>query len=236
LAEADKIKLQEYTLKLMQDHSQLFMGVQPNFYFLVEFLVSSLIGQANAIFKVMLTLRKVRLNETFELIALYMGVSVSHASEVFRNTLPTIAASLYESILKKIPKKTTLRNLPVAFRLNYASVTHTFDGFEIQIETPSNSMHRAVTWSSYKGGPTLKYLVSVTPDGFCNDISRGYGGRNSDIAITNDCGVLDNIERGSAVLADRGFKHIEAALDTRGVTLLRPPSVYKNKPMSEEES
>jgi DDE superfamily endonuclease len=219
----------------MQENSQLFMGVQPDFYFLVEYLASFMVGQKNAVFKVMLTLRKIRLNEVFEIIALYMGISVSHAADVFRNTLPTLASCFLECIMK-IDKKTILRNLPTAFRLNYSPVTNTVDGFEIQIETPSNAMHRAVTWSSYKGSPTLKYLVSITPDGYCNKMSRGYGGRNSDIAITNDCGLLDTLERGSAVLADRGFKHIEAALDTRGVTLLRPPSVSKNKPMSKVEN
>lgn len=234
LSQIDKSQIQSLSLRLMRENSQLFMGVHPESAFIIQKLADVLGSHDSMIFEVMLTLRRVRLNEVFELIALYMGVSLSHASAVFRRTLPTVAACLKELVIN-VSKPTSLRNLPIAFRMHYSNVTHILDCYEIQIQTPSNSIHRAVTWSSYKGCPTLKYLISITPDGFCNFVSRGYGGRNSDIGITHDSGLLDMIPRGSSVLADRGFKSLESALDTRGVTLHRPPSVFKGKHMTKEE-
>lgn len=225
--------MQSSTLTLMKEHSQLFMGVQPEVYVIVEHLAAE-VGGDDAVFRVMLTLRRLRLNEVYALLSLYMGISVSHASSVFRDTLPTLAACMNELIFS-VPKGVALRNLPVAFRLNYHEVTHTLDCFEVGIETPSNAKHRAITYSKYKGGPTLKYLVSITPDCFCNYVSRGYGGRNTDTGITNDCGILDEFESGSSVLADRGFKWLESSLDTMGVKLQRPPSVYELQPLSKSE-
>lgn len=229
----EKLKLQKQTMNMMLNHSQLFMGVQPKFKFLLE-IIAEEIGDTKSLMKTYVTLRKIRLNEPFELIALYFGISTSFASDIFTSVVPTISACLAEFVFD-VSKTATLRNLPVAFRTNYSLVSHTLDCFEIQIQTPSNAKHRAITYSSYKCCNTLKYLISVTPDGFCNYISRGYGGRCSDTGLTNDCGLLNHLARDSTVLADRGFKALESYLDTVGVSLQRPPSVYAGKPLSKND-
>jgi hypothetical protein len=36
-------------------------------------------------------------------------------------------------------------------------------------------------------------------------VSNSYGGCTSDKAITNDCGILDNLQLGDVVMVDRGF-------------------------------
>ena len=41
-------------------------------------------------------------------------------------------------------------------------------------------MSKAVTWSTYKHHNTVKYLISITPQGTVSFISKGYGGRASD--------------------------------------------------------
>jgi DDE superfamily endonuclease len=179
-------------------------------------------------------MRKLRLNETFQLIALYFGVSTSFASEAFSSFLPSISDCLRQLVFN-IPKRVTLRNLPIAFRKNYYNVTHTLDAFEIQIQTPSHAKQRAATYSLYKGCNTLKYVISVTPDVSCNFVLRGYGGRASDTGIVNDCGLLDHFAPDSAVLADRGFKALESSLNLMGVTLQRPPSVFAGKALSKGE-
>jgi hypothetical protein len=235
LAVEKKIELRESTMHLMTENSQLFMGVQPNILFVIDRLVDKLgVQAAKGRYNVMLTLRKIKLNEVYELIGLYMGTSANNASEIFRKTLPTMAACMKECIFS-VPKAVTLRNLPLAFRLNYYGVTHTLDCFEVQIQTPSNAKHRAICYSMYKGCPTLKFLISVTPDAFCNFVARGYGGRNSDIGITKDCGLLNVLEADNTVLADRGFKSLEATLDAIGLKLQRPPSVYAGRALSKED-
>lgn len=226
----DHKKMREQTLKLMMEHSQLFMGVQPEWIDVIDLLAAELPVE-DAKFKVMLVLRRIRLNEVYCLLSLYLGISISTLSETFRLCLGTVSACMKE-LLHDPGKAANLRNLPVGYRMNFDKVTHILDAFEVEIQRPSNAKHRAITWSSYKHGPTLKYLISITPDCFCNYVSRGYGGRNSDIGMVKDCGLLEEFRHGNSVLADRGFKSLEALLEPQGVDLQRPPSTYAGKALS----
>ena len=79
------------------------------------------------------------------------------------------------------------------------------DCFEIPIQRPRSVKSRALSYSHYKSRLTAKYLIGVTPQGFVSYISSGWGGRTSDVKVTEECGILDNLELGDIVLADRGF-------------------------------
>lgn len=67
-------------------------------------------------------------------------------------------------------------------------------------------------------------------------MSKGYGGRASDMEIVQNSGYLDKLPSGSYVLADRGFKQVETVLSQKKCTLLRPPSVSQKTKMSKEEA
>ena len=91
------------------------------------------------------------------------------------------------------------KTMPWCFRSHYGlKVTSIIDCFELFIEKPCDLMSKAVTWSTYKHYNTVKYLISITPQGTVNFISKGYGGRASDKYITKNW-------TGDVVLADRGF-------------------------------
>lgn len=51
----------------------------------------------------------------------------------------------------------------------------------------------------------MKYLIGITPQGAISFISKGWGGRDSDKHITENCGILNKLLPGDIVLADRGF-------------------------------
>ena len=76
-----------------------------------------------------------------------------------------------------------------------------------------------MTFSSYKNHNTLKGIIAVTPSGA---VSQLYGGNISDRELTERCGLLDLLEPGDSVMADRGFT-IADMLDVRGVNLNIPP-------------
>ena len=80
------------------------------------------------------------------------------------------------------------------------------DCSEVFIETPSSLELQAQCYSNYKHHTTIKFLVSVTPNGMFSYISPCYGGRASDKFIAKDCGFLRLIEPYDQVMADRGFK------------------------------
>jgi hypothetical protein len=109
------------------------------------------------------------------------------------------------------------------------------DCFEVQIQKPSKVRQQAASWSSYKHANTIKYLISTTPSGHINFISGGYGGRITDQQIVDKSSYIEELPRGSCVLADRGFKNIEGQLHTKQCKLIRPPSTRADEELTKEE-
>ncbi|KAJ6647924.1 hypothetical protein Bhyg_03148 [Pseudolycoriella hygida] len=55
-------------------------------------------------------------------------------------------------------------------------------------------------------------------------ISKSFGGRSSDLAITTACKLQKSLRQKYSVMADRGFKGIHTILLQKGFKLFRPPS------------
>ena len=183
---------------------------------------------------VCLTLMKVRLDWTNCTLADMFGVDTSTVSRLISQTLPIIGDCLRGLVVW--PEKDRIRAaLPVAFKAYHSNCESVIDCFEIQIAKPSSAMSQTMSWSDYKKCNSLKYLISSTPDGFINFISRGKPGRTSDMELLRTSGYLDRVRPGSTVLADRGFKELESELAEIGCRLVRPPSVKKDQPLSRDE-
>ena len=60
-------------------------------------------------------------------------------------------------------------------------------------------------YSSYKSRTTFKALVGIAPHGAVTFISNLYTGNMSDVEIIRLSDLLDLIENGDSVTADRGF-------------------------------
>lgn len=183
---------------------------------------------------ILLCLKKIRLNSTFSELEDNFGISLSYASKLFLANIPIISSFLRPFIVN-LDKKLIKRNLPIAFRHNYHNVSCIIDCLEIDIQKPSKALHQALTWSEYKKGNTVKYLISCTPNGLVNYVSQGFGGRTSDVTIVENCNFLDGLQQETCILADRGFKHLEQILYGRGIKLLRPPSVNAGAKLSKIE-
>ncbi|XP_044595841.1 uncharacterized protein LOC123272890 [Cotesia glomerata] len=162
------------------------------------------------------------------------GMSTSNVSRTFTKTLPIITEYLKDFIIWPSSAKIK-QQLPMSFRSRYAAVESIIDCLEIEIEKLTDPVKQSLTWSEYKKCNTVKYLVSCIPDGIVNFISPGYGGRASDAEIVSNSGYLDYLKPGAAVLADRGFKHIENLVVAKKCTLIRPPTVSSNKQPTHDE-
>ena len=95
--------------------------------------------------------------------------------------------------------------MPQKFRDLYPTTRTIIDCTEFPIQIPSDPDTQRVTWSTYKNRNTFKALVCITPSGAISFISSLYGGSVSDREITKTCGVLDLLDKGDSVMADKGF-------------------------------
>lgn len=186
------------------------------------------------LFFIYLTLYKIKTNDSFEKIGDLLGVSKTYASKIFQRS-SVILAHFMKKLIFWPSKFSIKKNLPIQFRITFANVQSIIDCLEIEIQKPSSAKQQALTWSDYKKCNTIKYLISSTPDGLINFVSKGYGGRTSDVAIFEDCGFLNELPENSVIMADRGFKKIETFLHKKNCTLIRPPSVANKEKMSKDD-
>ena len=80
----------------------------------------------------------------------------------------------------------------------------------------------------------MKGLIGIAPHGAVTFVSSLYTGSISDKEITRCCGILDLLEEGDAVMADKGV-NIENILHGRSVSLNIPPFLQKKQQFSADE-
>lgn len=212
-------------------HSRFYLGVPKDSFNIIQLVCEQSSLQYN---HVLITLRKIRLNEPYFQLALEFGTSITQIHNIFVHTVPKLA-DLLQNLVFWPDSKAIIKLLPIAFRARYAKVQSIIDCFEIEIEKPSAPVLQASTWSDYKQCNTIKFLISSTPNGFINFISEPYPGRISDKTIVEQSKYLEHLPDNCQVLADRGFKHINSLLQNKGCLLLRPPSVSATKKSSKME-
>lgn len=218
-------------MMIIQNKQKMYLGIPDNAFFFIQLLSKE---TGIRIEEICLTITKIKLNDSFAKIGDDFGITASNASTVFRRTLPVIAHYLKQLIVW--PSKESIKlNLPLPFRARYSHVQSIIDCLEIEIQKPSNAINQSVTWSEYKKCNTLKYLISMTPNGTINFISEGFCGRTSDATIVELSQYLNELPDNCAVMVDRGFKNIEHLLQKKGCILIRPPSVSSNSKPTKEE-
>ena len=155
---------------------------------------------------------RLRLNLSGQDLTYRFGVHKSTVSPTFMQVIDLLYIRLKPLIIW--PERDVLRRtMPMDFRKHCPTSTVIVDCSEIFVERPSNLLARAQTYSSYKHHNTAKYLIVITPQGTVCFISNGWGGRVNDKHLTENCGLLDHLVPGDAILADRGFD-ISDSVDT----------------------
>ena len=113
-------------------------------------------------------------------------------------------------------------HLPECFSKKYSSTSLIIDATEIYIEKPNNPEAQQVTFPSYKNTNTLKAMVGIVPKGGISFVSTLYGGSISDKELTQKSRLIEKLQYGDVIMADRGF-NIQEMLAIKGVKVNLPP-------------
>ena len=125
--------------------------------------------------------------------------------------------------------------MPEVFKLNYPETRVIIDCTELKVQSPSSLILNSEMFSNYKGTTTLKVLLGITPSGAISFVSGLFAGSISDKHITKVSGILDLLERGDVVMADKGFV-INDLLQPNGCSLVMPNFLSQKGQFSKDET
>ncbi len=172
-----------------------------------------------------LTLVRLRLGLTGKQLGDIFCISESQVSCIVTTWVCFLASSFRETLVLWPSRELVSRKLPRTFK-KYPKTRVILDCTEMFIEKPTSPHAQKATWSEYKQHNTIKCLVGITPNGYFSFLSKFWSGSTSDRKITQESGIIDMLEEGDSVMADRGF-NIRDLLTRRKVYLNIPPSSKK---------
>lgn len=180
-----------------------------------------------------LVLVRLRLGLLEQDVADRFEVSCSTVSRIFTTWINFLYLKLKDIPLW--PSKDVIQgSMPKTFRDLYPSTRVILDATEIYVQKPALPDLQQMTFSNYKNSNTYKVLVGISPAGAITFISDLYAGAISDKELTKQSGILQLLEIGDTVMADRGFD-IQDDLTPLGVKLNVPPFLKGKKQLSPQE-
>lgn len=201
-----------------------------NFYELVKEYIPNHFNSKLSQFQILaMTLMKLRLNFNFTDLGYRFQVDRTTISNNFHRCIYILFKLFHKSKIIRWPKsrKDITLNTPSYFRSTFKErIIIIIDCFEIVIEKAGNLRASAQSYSKYKHRTTIKYLIGITTTGVIIFISDAFGGRASDKFITLKSELLDYLQDGDVVLADKGFL-IETEVEATGASL-KMPSFVRN--------
>ena len=120
---------------------------------------------------------------------------------------------------------------PTDFKEKFPNTRVILDGTEIPINRPSNPSAQRATFSTYKHRNTVKVLVGATPGGLVSYVSEAYGGSVSDRQMIERSNLLEIVEPGDVVMADKGF-NVQDLFALKDVTVNTPTFFQKKNRMT----
>jgi len=159
------------------------------------------------------------------------NISASVLSKVFITWIHLMDKELSE--LCPFPSRELIAlKLPSQF-ISFPNIRVIIDCTEIFVQRASCFVAQSLTFSNYKHHNTVKFLIGITPTGAISFVSKAWGGRASDRYITEHSGLLELINEGDLVMADKGF-NIGDLLAKKKAFLNIPPFLH-NRQFSTEE-
>lgn len=132
------------------------------------------------------------------------------------------------------PSREQIQNyMPETFKERYSKTRIIIDCTELFIQRPSSTTVQQLTYSTYKSHNTAKALIGITPNCFISFVPDIQPGRLSDKEVVIRSGLVEKLQPGDLVMADRGFT-IEDLLD-KTVELNIPPFLRDKTQFDKQE-
>jgi len=126
------------------------------------------------------------------------------------------------------------KTMPDCFKYDSPFTRVILDSTEIFIEKPSCLRAQSAAYLSYLSHNTAKGLVGISPQGAVTFVSGLFGGHASDRQIVVSSGILDLLEPGDSVMADRGFE-TQHLLVSKNVSVNIPPFIRCKDQLDQDE-
>ncbi|XP_065087454.1 UPF0746 protein DDB_G0281095-like isoform X2 [Ochlerotatus camptorhynchus] len=199
-------------LQMVHEFPTLFLGLRRNRIFLVNSLAQTFeLNQRDII----LTLRKIKLNEHNARLASVFGLTDSEVDILFRTSVPKIADCLRNFIVW--PDDVTMKlNVPIYLRQHFNKIHLILNYLVVKVrQNAVKFLSQAQSETSYcevDQCHKLKYLVASTLDGCVCFVSRGFGIQTDDEAVLAQSGFLTKFKTNTNLIAGKNFHNFEDRL------------------------
>jgi hypothetical protein len=191
--------------------------------------------------QLVVTVWRLRRGATLQELAYHFGLNRHTVGKIFSTWIVFLCKKFSSLRDKMFVPRSCHSPLPSSFQNSLLrNVRIVIDCTEIFTESAENYKQQGNLYSSYKSHSTAKLLIGVAPSGACMFVSNAFEGCISDKEIVKQSGFLDKLEKGDAVLADRGFTIFDECAE-KEATLIIPPFLRtdpktKERKLSREET
>jgi len=172
--------------------------------------------------KLLIFLIKLKTNLTFSAIASLFQINRNTVSEIFYDSLD-VAFSKFKAMILWPSKNLIRSRMPKSFQTDFPNCRVIIDASQVEIEKPASVRSQNLFYSNYKSTFTVKFLIGVAPSCEVIFLSKCYGGRATDGQIVTESGLVNLLEPGDVVLADKGFPRIVSTFENQGAFVVMPP-------------
>ncbi|XP_031327381.1 uncharacterized protein LOC116181933 [Photinus pyralis] len=183
--------------------------------------------------RVSLTFTKLKCDLSYTILGVLYGIS-SVLCRIYFIEMIKLLSTILKSVIVFPSKIENSQNMPICFE-KFQDTQIVLDCTEIFIQTPKCLCCRIRFYSHYKGALTVKFMTGVSPAGLVTFVSKAYGGRASDKIIFQGSELIKKLEKGSAVMVDKGFL-IEDICKMYEIKLYRPPFLRGKAQFDEGEA